>query len=204
MAEAIPSDAFVTVAEAARALGVDARQVRRWADHLEPKDKGQDTQRTHKGQPIVTVRLSSVEALQKGDSRGETSKDTAKGQSKDTAPRPVLVSLDMSFEIAAKLADAEKRAAVAEARAELLERERNDWKEQASSLTEALRAAQDEARAARLMPSRAAMQIEAAGLTAGDSGEGSVSGGGITAPDAVRAPWWAFWRSYGASGKGRG
>jgi hypothetical protein len=123
----MPEGEFVSISEAARALGVDTRQVRHWVDRLEPKDKGQDTQRTHKGQPIVTVRLSAVEALQKGDSGGESPKDTTKGQTRDKAPRPVRVSEGMSLE----LAEALQRAAVAEARAELLERERNDWKEQA-------------------------------------------------------------------------
>jgi len=39
----MPEEDFLTVTEAARRLGVDPRQVRRWMDHLEPKDKGQDT-----------------------------------------------------------------------------------------------------------------------------------------------------------------
>lgn len=83
---------FVPIAQAARALGVDARQVRRWVDRLEPKDKGQ---------PIVTVRLSAVEALKNGTFLLQEPKDTSKGQnigqSKDRTVRDVSdeVSLDL-------------------------------------------------------------------------------------------------------------
>ena len=46
-------EGFVTVAEAASILGMDARQVRRYAERLSPTDRAGDTQRTHKGQPTV-------------------------------------------------------------------------------------------------------------------------------------------------------
>jgi len=183
---------FVTISEAARALGVDARQVRRWVDRLEPKDKGQDTQRTHKGQPIVTVRLSAVEALQKGDSRGEAPKDTTKGQARDTGPRPVRVSDEMSLRLseAEKRASAlEVRAAVAEARAELLEAERDRLDK---SLTEALaiaRAAQDAERSARLIGSREIRQVEGFEERFEPS-----SGDSPAMQEDKPRPWWAFLR----------
>lgn len=44
---------FVTVAEAARALSLSERQVRRYASQLEPTDKQQDSQRPHKGLPVA-------------------------------------------------------------------------------------------------------------------------------------------------------
>ena len=60
-----PADEFVTVAEAARRLGIDPRQVRRYLPRLSPKDTAEDTQRTHKGQSVVLIRLSAVEVLRK-------------------------------------------------------------------------------------------------------------------------------------------
>jgi hypothetical protein len=72
------------------------------------------------------------------------------------------------------------RALVAEARAELLERERNDWKEQAAGALEALQRAQDEARAARLIGGREIRQVESSETLSED-------------PKQTRA-WWPFTR----------
>jgi len=77
------AEEFATIAEAARRLGVDARQVRRYLLRLSPTDKGQDSQRTHKGHPILLVRVSAVEALRAASAEHETPKDTGNGQSTD-------------------------------------------------------------------------------------------------------------------------
>jgi hypothetical protein len=192
------SPEFVTISEAARALQLSERQVRRYASQLEPTDKRQDPNRQHKGQPVGLVRLLSVESLLKSDiPRGESS---GKGNG-HASGGPVEPSGKASggplVGMPVELAEALQRAAVAEARAELLERERNDWKEQASSLTEALRAAQDEARAARVIGQRQVQQIEASGLSAGDSGEAVASGGGITTSSTTERSWWQFWKARG-------
>lgn len=59
---------MVTIAEAAKRLGVDPTQVRRWARKLKPEDR---TDRT--GQCPLSVRLSSLEAVRQAQGR---SKDT--------------------------------------------------------------------------------------------------------------------------------
>ena len=224
---------FVTVAEASQELGVSAPRLRRllarseWIGRTETR-----TRRTRTGTRTGTVLNSSLldelrAILDSSEASIEVESDTDEQERErivtgtrtgtstvrnenengsngsashlDTATlREELARVTAERDgLTARLADAQKATADTAS-------DRDAWKEQASSLTESLRAAQDEARAARLMPSRAAMQIEASSLTAGDSGTSEDSGGGITTPDAVRAPWWAFWRSSGASGKGRG
>lgn len=201
---------FVTVAEAASALGLSERQVRRLIARLEPTDKRQDSNRLHKGQPVALVRLLSVEALQKreGESTGKANGQQEAGPvgstGKPTAG-PVGEVLQLAPDIAQKLADAEKRAAVAEARADLLERELGDWKEQAGTyserLGEALRAlqqAQEETRAARLLPSgRGPGLIASQETTGGDSGGASVPSG-VSAPSPrPKRAWWQFGKAGG-------
>ncbi len=87
-----PPEPLLTVAHAARRLGVDPKQVRRYADKL----TGQD--RTPVGQSPVRVRLSAVQALRDGakagaedrkDSGQDIGQDTA-GQGQDTTAESVL------------------------------------------------------------------------------------------------------------------
>lgn len=178
---------FVTVAEAAKALGLSERQVRRLIARLEPTDKRQDSNRLHKGQPVALVRLLSVEALQKreGEPTGKTSGQQEAGPVVTTG-KPTAGPVETPVDLAQKLADAEKRAAVAEARAELLERELGDWKGQAREALHALQQAQEESRAARLMPAGRGLGLIAPQESAGgDSGGDSVPSRG-SAPPAQR------------------
>jgi hypothetical protein len=211
----VPEEEFVTVSEAARALGLSERQVRRYALQLGPTDKRQDPKRQHKGQPVGLV---SLEALRKatekdittekpsgtdnGQPRGMPVESTGKASGVPVEPAPVA-----PVDLLERISEAEKRAAVLEAERDGLTArladaqkaaldtasDRDAWKEQAQTLTEALRAAQDEARAARLIGGRPMQQIEAQNLTAGDSGASEASGGGITTPSASEEPKRGFW-----------
>jgi hypothetical protein len=185
---------FVTVAEAASALGLSERQVRRLIARLEPTDKRQDSNRLHKGQPVALVRLLSVEALQKreGEPTGKPN-GTQEAGPVDPTGKPTAGPVALSVEVAQKLAEAEKRAAVAEARADLLERELGDWKEQAGTyserLGEALRAlqqAQEETRAARLMPAGRGPGLIASQETTGSPESSPSVPSGVSAPLAQR------------------
>ena len=196
----MPDSEFVTVAEAARALQLSERQVRRYLPLLRPTDKRQDANRQHKGQPVGLVSLEALRKASTKDSNTEKPSGTANGHATGVPVETSGKASGVPVELLAALAEANQRAAVAEARAELLatsladvQRERNDWKEQAAGALEALQRAQDEARAARLMPTRAAMQIEASGLTGGDSGVSEVSGGGITTLETVETIKQGFW-----------
>jgi len=182
---------FVTVAEAATALGLSERQVRRLIARLEPTDKRQDSNRLHKGRPVALVRLLSVEALQKsapveGEPTGKPNGQQA-ASPVDSTGKPTAGPVALSVEVAQQLAEAEKRAAVAEARAELLERELGDWKGQAREALRALQQAQEETRAARLMPAGRGPGLIASQETAGgDSGGAGPSAGGV----GPKRPWW--------------
>ncbi len=183
-----PDPEFVTVAEAARALGLSERQVRRYTSQLQPTDKRQDSKRQHKGQPVGLVRLLSVESLLKSDLRRGESTGIANGHASGVPVEPTGKPTDTPVgSVPVELAEALQRAAVAEARAELLEKsvtnvqaERDAWKEQTGSLTEALRAAQDEARAARVIGNREIRQVESSETLSED-------------PKQTRA-WWPFAR----------
>lgn len=75
-----PPEPLLTIAHAARRLGVDPKQVRRYADKL----TGQD--RTPIGQSPVRVRLSAVQALRDGvKSEAESRKDSEQDIGQDTA-----------------------------------------------------------------------------------------------------------------------
>lgn len=79
---------LLTVAHAARRLGVDPKQVRRYADKLTRQD------RTPIGQSPVRVRLSAVQALRDGakleaEARKDSGQDTS-GQGQDTSAESVL------------------------------------------------------------------------------------------------------------------
>ena len=180
---------FVTITEAAKALGVSERQARRLAATLTATDKRQDSQRTHRGVPVAVVRYSAVEALHKDDAPREKSAGRTSGTVAASPLETNGVSSVMSADVAARIATAEQRAAVAEARAELLERERNDWKEQAHQALQVARAAQDQERAGRLLGSGRSMQaIEAHSLAGADSSESSAQGGVRVPPDDVEMP----------------
>ena len=108
---------FVTVAEAARQMGVDARQVRRYLPRLSATDTAEDTQRTHKGQPIVLVRVSALQSLRGNGSPAnheEKSKDSGNGQDR-THQR---TGQDVSFAVAVAQVE-ELRARVADLSAAL-------------------------------------------------------------------------------------
>lgn len=165
MSEAPPlAEEWVTIAEAARRLEVDQRQIRRYLPRMTDADTRQDTTRTRTGQPLYLVRMSALEAIRSASpvvnreveasvSEGIDA-DTHNGQrtghvtdrGQDTAPDEPDMS---ASENRAKLADALRRAEVAEAQAALLtaalEREKVATAREAS-LLDAEREAHREAR----------------------------------------------------------
>ena len=98
---------FVNIAEAARQLGIDPRQVRRYLPRLAPTDKATDTQRTHKGRPVVLVRLSAVEALRDAGRERETATDTGNGQDRTSQRTGQDTSDALLAELRARLQDRE-------------------------------------------------------------------------------------------------
>lgn len=212
---------FVTVAEASERWGVPARRVRHVLERSAKRGETapetfQKTFRTRTGErsavaypvawlgALLEANISQAETLQ--HSEGERSANEAK-----QSAEPFQHSAPERFEDPEGAGDWRARALVAEARAELLERELGDWKGQALSLTEALQRAQNETRAVRALSSRPAMQIEAAPtpggeasmLHRGDSSQVPGPGDGITPPSTIARPWWQFWRRFEPSGKGR-
>lgn len=211
---------FVSVGQAAKVLGVSDRTARRMAGQLADSDR---TEGTGHGRRVRLAAMQALrsEALQqrgKGDSSFhlETAPKPKTGQDADTVagqwPDSGHVHPVNGRSMAGQDTNAVAELAALRAEKEgLLARltdtasDRDAWKEQAARLDtrlaealEALQRAQDEARASRLIGGgRAAMQIEASGLTAGDSSEGSGPGGGIVPPESVTRPWWAFWKGRG-------
>ena len=181
---------FVTVAEAAEALSVSAPRLRRllarpeWSERTETR-----TRQTRTGTRTGTVLNRSLlpELVIALESTGAPVDVEGKTEEREreriaTGTRTGTGTVRNENENATQGEDWRTRALVAEARAELLERERNDWKEQAAGALEALQRAQDEARAARLIGGREIRQVE--GFEA--SGEPPA-----TQEDKPR-PWWAY------------
>lgn len=202
----MPESEFVTISEAARALGLSERQVRRYAGRMAESD------RLTSGSSPARVRLSALALLAGKVIVGESTPEEVTGSSPASvghddrlsaeSVRPVSEgsNLRQSGVVSEDLATLrEQLASVTAERDGLTARladtqtDRDAWKEQAQTLTEALRAAQDEARAARLIGARPMQQIEAPGLAGGDSGEVSASGGGITTPSISEEPKRGFW-----------
>jgi len=220
----VPDSEFVTISRASHLLEAPERTVRRMAAKLA------DTDRQVADRGTRLVRLGALASLmgkelpsapapevaatestgggQVADTLGDVA-DTSEGLADKDHPVSATVGhlADASM---VRTIDAEKRAAVAEARAELLERELVAWKEQAGKLDsrlaealEALQQAQDETRATRALSARSAMQIEPSERAGGDS-TGDASGGGIVSPDQDKPAGAGFWgavaRLFGRTG----
>lgn len=207
----MPESDFVTVSEAARALGLSERQVRRYAGRLAESDRPTPDATT--GSSPARVRLSALALLAGKVIAEESTPEKASGSSPapaghdDRPPaesvRPVsgvasgpLVSEDLAT-LREQLASVTAERDGLTARLADTQTDRDAWKEQAQTLTEALRAAQDEARAARLIGGRPMQQIEAAGLAGDAQSAVSSAGEGITTPSASDRSWWQFWKGRG-------
>ena len=207
----MPESDWVNASQAVAALGVSERSVRRFAGQLPGTAR-----RKRQGLP-VEFRLSALadlmgrtevlttlpgDARQLPESAGHEQAGTNRQAAGDAGQNEQLTALRAELAEERELAHAsELRAAVAEARAELLatsladtQAERDRWQEQAREALEVARAAQDQERAGRLLGSgRAVQQIEASGLTGGDSGVSEVSGGMLDTPSASEEPKRGFW-----------
>lgn len=193
---------FVSISEASRALGVDARQVRRWVDRLDDSDKSSDMSRKYRGVPIVTVRMSALKALQNGGSEphveaasGESDSDNRTGQQFGRNERPVRTSQRPNF------SEASLR--------EIIERQDAEIKRLADALAASQQIA-SQAQQLQLIAERKVGELEGKLLPAMEQKEASVltgdaqsevltSGGTIDRPEIVKAPWWAFWKGRGSS-----
>ena len=209
----MPEEEFVTVSEAARALGLSERQVRRYAGRLAESDRPTPDATT--GPSPARVRLSALALLAGKVISEESTPEKASGfieEASGPSPAPAvhddrppaesvrpvsgpLVSEDLAT-LREQLASVTAERDGLTARLADTQTDRDAWKEQAQTLTEALRAAQDEARAARLIGGRPMQQIEAQNLTGGDSGADEVPGGGIDSTDRRQRPWWAVWSKF--------
>ncbi len=186
-------EAWVSISEASIRLGVPERTARRAAGKLADTDRqvadngrqrvrlealavvlGVRQSTTVEGEP---VRQTSESGRQKADSVSDNGRQEA-----DTGAEPMRG--------AGRSEDWRARALVAEARAELLERELGDWKEQAREALHALQQAQDDARAARLMPTGRGPGLIASQETAGSpESSPSVPGGASAPPKRSLWPW---------------
>lgn len=148
-ADGAPDDRFVTVAEAAALLGLSERQVRRYAGRLATDDRREPDTMTGSGRTQAgRLRLSALVAVAGKGTQGAGQEPDA-GRTHDR-PQP-----DATQDTDAE--DWRSRALVAEARAELLERERGDWHAQAAALADRLKDA--DARLALVAASSGRLQI---------------------------------------------
>lgn len=192
----MPEKEFVTVAEASRALGVDARQVRRWVERLDDSDKSADMSRKYRGVPIVTVRMSALKALQNGGSEPqveapteESDSDNRTGQQFGRNERPVRTSQRLNS------SEASLR--------EIIERQDAEIKRLADALAASQQIA-SQAQQLQLIAERkvgelegkllpAMEQKEASGLAGDAQSDGSGSGGTLDTPSASEEPKRGFW-----------
>ena len=174
----MPEADLLTVQEAAEALSVSAPRLRRllarpeWIARTETR-----TRQTRTGTRTGTVLNRSLlpelrAALEAFPSTIERERERDETGTKQEQNRNENATQDDDG------SDWRARALVAEARAELLERERNDWKEQAAGALEALQRAQDAERSARLIGAREIRQVESSETLSED-------------PKQTRA-WWPF------------
>jgi hypothetical protein len=224
---------FVTVSELARALDISPRQASRWMARAAVADRdttASGQSRVRLG-AVIALREATVtrrhDRPQEGSPSTEatvTDSDTTAAPDTMTATRRSPKAHDDGHEAEAselravaldqirtelenerrRASESEKRAAVAEARAELLEKsltdtqgERDRWASQAESLTEALQRSQDETRAARLIGGRQVQQIEALETPDGPHIGSTPPVGSDAHQSTLRAPWWAFWKGRG-------
>jgi transposase-like protein len=206
------TESFVTVSEAARALSVDARQVRRWVDRLSDSDKSSDTSRKYRGVPIVTVRMSALLALQSetlshsADEKENTlDSDIRTGQQFGKTERPVRTSqrpnVPMSENGAGLREIIERQDAEIKRLSDALQREQEntaaaqrlvDQSQQLQLLVER-RAAALENEVEKLKALPAVEQERPSGLAGGDSGDVSASLGAIPLPESPEAQKTGFW-----------
>ena len=211
---------FVTVSELADRLGISPRQASRWMSRVADADKDTTDARQSRVRLGAVVALRATVTRRSQGSRAGVSPSTSEtdapnvatviGQSRggheavisETEGGHATVTLE---QVRLELEIEKRRAAVAEAERDGLKERLADTQAErdrlSRNLDEALaiaRAAQDQERAGRLLGSgRTVQQIEASGLTGGDSSGDSGMGVGIVPPDSGTRPWWAFWKARG-------
>lgn len=179
---------WVTIAEAARRLEIDPRQVRRYADKLRGT---QD--RTPSDTSPVRVRMRAIEALRNGFSVKLSTEDTLSGQGQDrTGHRAGRSPLP---DYAALLS--EKDARIADLQEQL--RERNQAESELRRLMLADRTEIAELRQQVRLLQSGPKEAETPRDLPSPGGPDAVSGreavGGIhrETPRAKRRSWWRFW-----------
>lgn len=208
------SEEFVTVSEAARALGLSERQVRRYAGRLAESDRPTPDATT--GPSPARVRLSALALLAGKVISEESTPEKASGlieEASGPSPAPaghddrppaesvrpvsgLLVSEDLAT-LREQLASVTAERDGLTARLADTQADRDAWKEQAREAIELARVAQDEVRSARLIGQRPMQQIEASGLAGDAQSEVSAPVGGITTPLDSERSWWQFWKGRG-------
>lgn len=212
----MPDTEYVTVSELAKVLGLSERQAARWVARVS------DTDRLTSDIGPTRVRLASVMQLRQKpngerfppEKTSDTSFITSDASPKMTDTRQTHVSheadttSDAVGDLLRELEKERSRSAVLEAEKKGLEarltdtqEDRDAWKAEAGTyserLGEALRAlqqAQDEARAARLLPSGRSAALIASQETAGGDSTGASAPGGASAPSPRPKRWWPFSR----------
>lgn len=211
---------FVTIAEAAKALNLSERQVRRYAGRLAESDRlpaksvrpgDRPTPDMMTGPCPARVRLSALALLAgKGIVEGNAPNEASGFLPEVTGASPAYAGHDdrpigksvrlMSGVVSEDLASLrEQLAAVTADRDGLTARladtqaDRDAWKEQAREAIELARVAQDEVRSARLVGQRPMQQIESHAASAGDSGEVLAPGGALASEEPKRGFWARLW-----------
>jgi hypothetical protein len=219
----VQDDKFLTVTEASRILGVDARQVRRWVDRLDDSDKSSDMSRKYRGVPIVTVRMSALKALQNGGSEtqaegttGESDSDNRTGQQFGKNERPVRTSQRPNVPMSENGADLReiigRQDAEIKRLSDALQREQEntaaaqklvDQSQQLQLLVER-RAAALENELEKLKALPAMEQERPSGLADGSHSSPEGSGGTIPLPESQEEQKTGFWsRLFGGVKSGR-
>ena len=211
----MPDTEYVTTSELAKVLGLSERQAARWVSRVS------DTDRLTSDIGPTRVRLASVMQIRQ-KSAGERPPSTKTSDmsviASDTPPevtdtRQTRVShetdttSDTLEDLLLRLEQERSRSAVLEAEKKGLEArltdtqaERDAWKEQAGKdgerLTlalEALRQEQEQARAARLLPSgRGPGLIASQDAQNGDSTGATPTRAADAPPASSKRPWWRF------------
>lgn len=187
-------EAWVSISEASIRLGVPERTARRAAGKLADTDRqvadnGRQRVRLEALAVVLGVRQMTDKGGQVVDNPPSVEGEPVRQTSESGRQEADSVS-DNGRQEADTGGDWRARALVAEARAELLERELGDWKEQAREALHALQQAQDDARAARLMPAgRGPGLIASQDARNGDSTGESVPSGVSAPPKRSLWPW---------------
>ena len=204
------SDALLTIQEAAEALGIHEKRLRRLLARAEYRDRTQTgTRETRTGTRTVSLlsslliadiraRLDMVPSTWSGDNTDRDGYGDNVDADKDTSKNTDRTGTGTQTEKVQTPQNTMVRVSVAGLTAlyeQRLEAQRETYELRLVAKDDVI-ASKDETIAA-LKLALSERQAAPSGLTAGDSGGDTAQGGGIVPPDSVTRPWWAFWKARG-------